>query len=132
MPQLYDDARRSVLNEHLLCEELCHGVFARGARFWNRLCLTGWRRKTRVELAMLRPPPAPKTHKAASKRPRELDDDPWMDKATPAMDPAPVKLTSIFKELPPLQPLAVHVPLVAPDALTALADAEVASLTPRE
>ena len=61
---------------------------------------SGWRPKRRVELAMLRPPPAPKRKpcKAASKRPRELDDDSWMDKATPAMDPTPVKLTSIFKE----------------------------------
>ena len=90
---------------------------------------SGWRPKRRIELAMLCAPKR-KSHKTAAKRPREVDDDPWMDKATPVMDPTPVPLTSIFKEAPLAAPLLA--PLVAPDALTAQADKEVASLTPSE
>ena len=93
---------------------------------------SGWRPKKRTELAMLRGPPAPKrkSHKATAKRPREVDDDPWMDDATPTADPTPVPLTSIFKEAPLALPLVA--PLLARDALTAKADKEVASLTPSE
>ena len=90
VPQLRNDASRSVLSEHLLCKELCHGVFV--WRSASEMPVDQWRPKRRIELAMLCAPKR-KSLKAVAKRPCELDDDPWMDKATPVVDPTPVPLT---------------------------------------
>ena len=101
---------------------------------------SGWRLKKR--LTVKAPLPAPKAPRRTAKTKRSLeleDDDPWMEKATPTVDPTPRPLTSILKfdTQPPISspataPSPAHPSAPASDPLTALADAEVASLTPSD
>ena len=96
-----------------------------------------WRPKKRIEMQRRPPvPPRRMSRTAKAKRPLDLDDegDWFMEKVTSTVDPRPRPLTSIFK----FDALVSASPATAPaltspsasDPLTALADAEVASLTP--
>ena len=102
---------------------------------------SGWRLKKR--LMVKAPPPALKAPRRTAKAKRAIeledDDDLWMEKATPTIDPTPRPLTSILKfdAQPPIAspattPSPAHPSAPASDPLTALADAEVASLTPSD
>jgi len=98
-----------------------------------------WRLKKRAQVMLRAPPPAPKAHRCIAKAKRVMDledDDPWMEKATPNVDPTLRPLTSILKfDAPAITPRATAPALTSPsasDPLTALADAEVASLTPSD
>ena len=95
-----------------------------------------WRLKKRAQVMLRAPPPAPKARRCIAKAKRVMDledDDPWMEKATPTVDPTPRPLTSILKfDAPEITPPATAPALTSTSShpLTALADAEVASLTP--
>ena len=100
-----------------------------------------WRLKKRAQVMLRVPPPPPKARRCIAKAKRVMDledDDPWMEKATPNVDPTLRPLTSILKFDAPASASSVSAsspsrtsPPVS-DALTALADAEVASLTPSD
>ena len=93
-----------------------------------------WRPKKRIEMQRRPPvPPRRMSRTAKAKRPLDLDDegDWFMEKVTSTVDPIPRPLTSILK-FDALVSASPATALTSPssDPLTALADAEVASLTP--
>jgi len=98
-----------------------------------------WRLKKRAQVMLRVPPPPPKARRCIAKAKRVMDledDDPWMEKATPNVDPIPRPLTSILKfDAPAITSPAtasVRTSPSASDPLVALADTEVASLTPSD